>query len=149
MNQSRLSPVFLLPALPLFAWVAAGGAAVPVDDAAIRKVESRFVAPCCWQESVEVHQSQIAAQMRDEISGMMRQGKSEDEIVAFYVARYGERILWAPRGRRYFWLIVMPVVVLAIGSLLLAYYLARLRRSKPVAASTAGLPPIPDEDLDF
>jgi len=65
-----------------------------------RKLQARFIAPCCWSETVAVHRSESAAGMRDEIARFVDDGKSEDEIVAFYVAKYGERILLEPRGQK-------------------------------------------------
>lgn len=114
-----------------------------------RKLLSRFIAPCCWSESVAVHRSESAAAMRDEIARFVDDGKSEDEIVAFYVAKYGERILLEPRGQKRTWLTVVPIAALATGGLLLAKY---LRRDRPPLASEA-LPvasvAVPDEDLDW
>ncbi len=135
--------------MPLLALATGDAGSVPVDDALSRKVQNRFIAPCCWQESVAVHQSETAVAMREEITRLTRQGMSEDQIVARYVSRYGERILWAPRGRRYIWLVVMPIAALLAGSLLLAYYLLRHRRAQPAAAPGAAIASVTDDELEF
>lgn len=114
-----------------------------------RKLQARFIAPCCWSETVAVHRSESAAGMRDEIARFVDDGKSEDEIVAFYVAKYGERILLEPRGQKLTWLTAVPIAALAAGGILLAKYL--WREQPPLASATlpAATVAVPDEDLDW
>ena len=75
-----------------------------VDEAQLRRLQGRFLAPCCWQESLAVHQSEIAVELRAEIARLAAAGRTENEIVDTLVARYGERILVEPRGTRLRWL---------------------------------------------
>ena len=49
--------------------------------------------------------------MLDEVEQLVASGRSEEEIKAIYVARYGVRILADPPGRGGQWLYVMPVAV--------------------------------------
>ena len=65
-----------------------------------KRIQDRLLAPCCWQQSVAVHDSDIARQMRAEIARLAASGKNEEQIVEVYVARYGERILREPRGAK-------------------------------------------------
>jgi cytochrome c-type biogenesis protein CcmH len=124
-------------------------AASPISFAAdrvpSRRIEERFLAPCCWRESVAVHRSPEAEEMRAEIQELVKSGKTEAEIVELFVERYGERILREPRGGLSLWLILVPVVVLLTGTLLVAGYIAHARRL-PEVAPAAGLPPLPDID---
>lgn len=66
------------------------------DLSEVKRFQDRFLAPCCWQQGVVVHDSDIAKQMRAEIASMVTSGKSEEQIVDVYVGRYGERILREP-----------------------------------------------------
>lgn len=119
------------------------------DDAAIRKLQEKFIAPCCWSESVAVHRSEIAEQMRAEIARAYRAGVAEKEIKAQYVAQYGERILMEPTGTKFTWLIVIPVVVSLLAAAGLIVYLRR-RQVVPAAQAEAGaLTPVPDEELEW
>ena len=61
-------------------------------------MESRLLAPCCYTQSIAVHGSDIAAQMRSEVAEMVAGGKTEEEIVSHYRNIYGERILIVPDG---------------------------------------------------
>jgi cytochrome c-type biogenesis protein CcmH len=93
-----------------------------------KKLQERFIAPCCWSESLAVHRSETAEQMRAEIATLARAGKQEDEIVAFFVARYGERILMEPQGGKSALLTAIPAVAGGMGLLGLVLYLVRFRR---------------------
>ena len=70
------------------------------DDAAlVRDIENNLIAPCCWTQPVSEHPSEVSDLIRSEVRAMVLQGKSRDEILDYYVAKYGERILAAPRAR--------------------------------------------------
>lgn len=122
------------------------GTAAEIRDA--RKIQDRFVAPCCWQESVALHRSEVAAQMRAEIVGMVADGKSEDQIVEAYVARYGERVLQEPRGSLRIWLALIPVTLIILAVVWLLTYIRRQRRAQISITGSGNLPPLPDADLD-
>jgi cytochrome c-type biogenesis protein CcmH len=113
-----------------------------------RKIQDRFMAPCCWQESVAVHRSEIAGQMREEIDRMVAEGKSEDQIVDVYVARYGERILREPRGNKRIWLTLIPVVLILVAGAWLVWFIRRQRQVPASGSPVAELPAVPDIDLD-
>lgn len=106
------------------------------------------MAPCCWNETVAVHRSEIAATMRVEIERMLKEGKTEQQIEARYVAEYGERILVEPRGLTRWWLLIIPVVGIAAGLLALSRYLAKRRGVEPAAPATEGVR-VTDEELEW
>ena len=130
--------VVCLVALPMFA----------ADQSEVKRIQDRFLAPCCWQQSVAVHDSDIAKQMRVEIASMVATGKSEEQIVDVYVARYGERILREPRGANWWWSILTPLAAMALGSACILVFLRRHRQRPVLAADAADLPPLPELDLD-
>lgn len=59
-------------------------------------LEGRIMAPCCWQQTIDIHGSEIANQLRAEIRSRLRGGESADAIQASLVERYGPRILAVP-----------------------------------------------------
>ena len=117
-------------------WAAAMGIALCASaaDGVARRVEERLIAPCCWSESVAVHRSGDAAEMRAEIERLVAQGESEERIAQLYVDRYGERILLEPRGSKAGWLRAIPWACFALGVAALLVGLRR-RRSTPVEAA--------------
>ena len=99
-------------------------------DARIRQSQARFVSPCCWRENLAVHDSQVAEQLRALIATLVGSGKTESQIVDYFVARFGERILREPRGTRFRFLTIMPIMALGVGFLVVVRFLVRSRSSE-------------------
>ena len=93
-------PAALWLTLAVFAPVSAAAQSLTASQAAlVRDIENNLIAPCCWIQPISEHPSEISDIMRMEVREMVAEGKSRDEILDYYVARYGERILAAPRAR--------------------------------------------------
>jgi len=58
------------------------------------------MAPCCYNGSVALHQSDAAKKMRAEIAKLIAGGKSDREILDLYIQRQGKRILAEPEVQR-------------------------------------------------
>lgn len=102
----------------------------------IRSLQEKLIAPCCWSESVASHRSEIAAEMRAEIARMVAEGKSDREILDYYKAKYGPRILMEPEGELRIWAYTIPVVA-GVAGLILVVWLIR-RMLTPGKASAEG-----------
>lgn len=111
-------------------------APAPADEKATAdQVIGLFMAPCCFSGTLTDHQSSEAMDMKKEIKEMVSEGRTADEIKAFYVARYGERILAEPPAEGINRLaVIMPVAVVLLGGLVLVTSIRRLRRSGPAPA---------------
>jgi len=68
----------------------------PQEDLA-RAVSSRLIAPCCYQQTLDVHESELATALRAEIASRLRAGESPAQIEDGLVERYGERVRAVPR----------------------------------------------------
>ena len=72
----------------------------------------------CQNESLADSPVELAADMRAEVRDMLLAGKSDDQIRAFMVARYGDFILFRPRfNARTAWVWLAPGVLLLVGAL--------------------------------
>jgi cytochrome c-type biogenesis protein CcmH len=72
--------------------------------------------PVCQGESAAESNSGVAVEMRRLIAEMLKEGKSEAEIKAFFVERYGEWILYEPPRRGVtLWVWVLPLVGLFLS----------------------------------
>jgi cytochrome c-type biogenesis protein CcmH len=117
----------------------------PADKA--REIEDQLIAPCCWSQPVSQHDSEVSQQIRDEVSKMLAAGKSRDEILDFFVARYGERILVTPRAKGFNTLVyILPWAALPIGAWILVLLIRKLRSSAPSPAPAPS--PMPDSRYD-
>ena len=89
------------------------------------KLQARYVAlthelRCmqCQNESIADSPVDLAADLRRSVRELLEQGKSDDEIRTWMVARYGDFILFRPRFIwRNAWLWSAPLVLLLIGAL--------------------------------
>lgn len=124
------------------------GSTVAAEDRALTRSESErynkltheLIAPCCWREAIAIHRSEEALQMLTEVEQLVIAGRSEQEIKALYVARYGVRILADPPGRAGQWLYVIPFALLC-G----LFFLATLRLRSMVTGVAPPLPHAPAE----
>lgn len=96
-----------------------------VAATSIEEVGRELVAPCCWTQTVDVHDSQIAAQMRWDIGNMLAKGMSKDEIISFYTAKYGERILAKPPMIGFGMVAYALPVIFVVGGGSVIYFLFR------------------------
>ena len=82
----------------------------------------------CQNESLAASRADFANDMRREIREQMRMDKSDDEIVEFLVARYGDFILFNPPFKSTTWLLWFgPFTLFLGGGAALIFYLRRRR----------------------
>jgi len=60
-------------------------------------VESHLLAPCCWQQTLDVHDSELARVLRAEVRARLAAGESADAIEDSLVQRFGARMRAVPR----------------------------------------------------
>lgn len=75
----------------------------------------------CQNQSLADSNAQIAHDLRREVLDLMREGKSDAEVKAFLVARYGEFVLYRPQVESKTWLLWFgPALVLLAGGFIVA-----------------------------
>ena len=107
--------------------VAQAALAVDPTEMPTPELEQRYLAlthelRCmqCQNESLADSPVELAADLRHEVRDMLLAGKSDAQVRAFMVARYGDFILFRPRFTpRTAWLWLAPGVLLVIGALVL------------------------------
>jgi cytochrome c-type biogenesis protein CcmH len=72
------------------------GAPVVIDDSQAapgeKELLGRLVAPCCWNQTLDVHGGGTPDTLRAEIRRRLLSGEDPKSIEADFVARYGERV---------------------------------------------------------
>lgn len=61
-----------------------------------RTLMSHVVAPCCWRQTIDAHDSELAAELRREVYARLRAGELPEAIEDDFVRRYGHRVLALP-----------------------------------------------------
>ncbi|HEY6543174.1 MAG TPA: cytochrome c-type biogenesis protein CcmH [Ktedonobacteraceae bacterium] len=93
-------------------------------DQRVHDVASQLKCPVCQGESVADSPSTISQQMRAVIRQQLQQGQSEQQIIQYFVSRYGNSILWSPPKQGFTMLAwVIPIAILLCGALLLVLVL--------------------------
>ena len=89
----------------------------------------------CQNQSLSDSNAQIAHDLRREVLGLMRAGKSDAEVKDFLVARYGEFVLYRPRMAGKTWLLWLgPALLLLAGGVVIARIVRRRSDHGTVAA---------------
>jgi cytochrome c-type biogenesis protein CcmH len=122
-----------LAALFLFCSIAAKGAQ-PIEDPQLdqrmQNLTQQLRCMVCRNETLADSQADVAADLRREIRKQMRDGKTDQEIVAFLTQRYGDYVLYNPPVKpKTYPLWILPFVLFTGGIVLLYWYLRRRREA--------------------
>lgn len=130
----------LMLALPGTVWAQAAVPATPLEfrDAAERTRFQALTAELrcvkCQNQSLADSDARIARDLRNEVLVLIRQGKSDDEVKQYLVARYGEFVLYRPQVSPATWLLWFgPALLLLAGGFVVARIVARRGAARPAA----------------
>jgi cytochrome c-type biogenesis protein CcmH len=94
----------------------------PSDDD-VNRIASQLYCPVCENIPLDACPTQACEQWRDLIRQKLAEGWSDEEIKAYFVAQYGDRVLAEPPRRGLNWLIyILPGVALLLGLVLLVRF---------------------------
>lgn len=79
--------------------IGSSGAVADDLDARARELDKLLMSPCCWTQTLNNHHSKIAQQMRAEIRQMLKDGKTDEDILTRFTAEYGKRIMAMPSAQ--------------------------------------------------
>jgi cytochrome c-type biogenesis protein CcmH len=130
--------VCLLLLLSAAGWAQPGDSQLEEDA---KWLESMLITPCCWRQTLQDHQSPKGREMKEELRARLKSGKTREEVLAYYVEQYGERILSVPPQQGFNRLaFIMPVVflVVGLGVILLIIHSWRRTTTSAVAAAAGG-----------
>jgi cytochrome c-type biogenesis protein CcmH len=100
--------------------------------------------PMCQNESLADSNAPIARDLRNQIFTLMQQGKSDDEIKQYLVARYSDYILYNPPLKPGTWLLWFgPLLILLGGAGVVLVAIRKRKRSGHDAAAM-----LADESVD-
>ncbi|MBW3660965.1 MAG: cytochrome c-type biogenesis protein CcmH [Gemmatimonadetes bacterium] len=88
----------------------------PAQEERARELEGALKCPVCRSQSIRSSDSFMAKDMRRKIRAMVAAGRGDQEIVAYFTARYGDWILLAPPKRGFTWIgWLLPFAVVLAG----------------------------------
>jgi cytochrome c-type biogenesis protein CcmH len=121
---------------------------VPLDaarEARVQALGKLLRCPMCQGLSIADSGSSAARAQMDRVRELVSEGKTDDEIRTYFVARYGEWALLEPSARGLNWLVWLgPLALLLVG----AWAIARLVRRPPRPGASAKVPAPPRPSAD-
>ncbi|EIC19905.1 cytochrome c-type biogenesis protein [Thiorhodovibrio frisius] len=108
----------------------------PGQEAEFRELISKLRCLVCQNESLEGSQADLAQDLREEVYGMMREGKSKEEILVFLTDRYGDFVLYDPPLKPSTYVLWFgPFVLIGIAAFFMVRSLVRSRAGPPSSLS--------------
>jgi cytochrome c-type biogenesis protein CcmH len=139
MRRSLGGPIAVLALLASALAPAAGQQPTHADERELYAIAARLRCVVCQNLSVADSPSEMAAQMRGVIRERLAAGERPDEIVQYFVDKYGEWILLEPRRHGFTLLVwVLPPLAVAVGVGLAGAIVLRSSRRRLPAAAPSG-----------
>ncbi|MCC6380339.1 MAG: cytochrome c-type biogenesis protein CcmH [Burkholderiales bacterium] len=121
--------------------IAGAASAQPAPDPALegrlKRLESELRCLVCQNQTLADSNAPLAEDLRREVRELAVSGKSDDDIRAFLVARYGDFVLYEPPVKATTWLLWFGPFLLLAGGALVWLAIVRRRRAVAVAPSPA------------
>ena len=131
MGVGRKAVICFLISLVMVAPRAFGASTVAED---VRQISAELRCPVCQGLSVADSPSRMADQMRDLIRERLEAGESPEAVKSYFVERYGEWILLAPKREGFNLLVwILPFLGLAGGAAALLMVLRRWKKRSGAA----------------
>ena len=102
----------------------------------VRALAAQLRCPVCQGLSLQDSPSELSQGMKDVIRSQLEEGKSPDEVKAYFVGRYGEWILLEPEPRGFNLAVYILPVLLLFGGGAFVFVTARRWASSAPAEET-------------
>lgn len=140
----QIFSIIWLMCLSSLALAVVGGHKYPFEDpddvARFQSLSEELRCPKCQNQNLADSNAPVAVDMRDKVYELMQDGKSDQEVIDYLVARYGDFVRYRPPVRSNTVLLWFgPLIVFVLG----AIGLVLVRRK---SASRDALPPLSEEE---
>jgi cytochrome c-type biogenesis protein CcmH len=95
----------------------ASATADSILEARTAEVAAQLRCPVCQGLSIQDSPSELSQQMRSVVKDQLREGKSPEEVKAYFVSKYGEWILLEPKAKGFNMLVYALPILLVLGGL--------------------------------
>lgn len=136
MSWRRLGALCVLGLLCMLAFTArAGEAALTAEDPALEKrvmaIAAELRCLVCQNQTIADSHAELAVDLRNQVRDMLRKGQSQEDIVAYMTARYGDFVLYRPPLKQSTALLWFGPAALLIGALVVLVVSLRRRARLP------------------
>jgi len=130
--RSLVSLLLVAAALGAMAKEAAPAAADPVLEARMQAIAVELRCLVCQNQTIADSHADLAVDLRNQVREMLRQGKTDREIIDYMTARYGDFVLYRPPVKGTTMLLWFGPAVLLVGGVGILWLVLR-RRSRRAA----------------
>jgi cytochrome c-type biogenesis protein CcmH len=123
----------------------------PELEARVQVLGKQLRCAVCQGLSVSDSPSSIARAQLDKVRELVAEGKTDQEVVDYFVARYGEWVLLEPKAEGFNWLVWLgPAALLLVGGFVIWRQVQRgpeaATPTQPVQPQSPATPSAEDED---
>jgi cytochrome c-type biogenesis protein CcmH len=119
----------------------------PTDDDVLR-VAKNLYCPVCPNTPLDVCETKACEDWRAQIRDQLSEGWTDQQIIDYFVAQFGERVLAEPQRKGFTSLVwFLPLLVVLVGLGIVYEILRNWRKQKPAPVAVVSTPAIPDELL--
>jgi cytochrome c-type biogenesis protein CcmH len=121
----------------LYTGIALAQSNAPTDDE-VNAVAHQLYCPVCENTPLDVCPTDACKDWREQIRGMLAEGKTQDQILQYFVDQFGDRVLAAPPVTTKFnWIIyIVPPLIILAGAIILFRSLKAWTTPKVVPAGS-------------
>jgi cytochrome c-type biogenesis protein CcmH len=134
MRAGWVTVFWVVMAWSLGAWAADAPATAtdPALEAKVQRVASELRCLVCQNQTIADSHAELAIDLRNQVREMLRRGDSEQQIIDYMTARYGDFVLYRPPVKSTTALLWFGPGVLLVGAV--AGFIVMLRRRSKLSA---------------
>ena len=127
---------------------AQGGQPYKPTDNDVNRVAKQLYCPVCPNTPLDVCETKACEDWRAQIRDQLSEGWTDQQIIDYFVAQYGERVLAEPQRKGFTSLVwFLPLIVVLVGLGIVYEILRNWRNQKPVFVPAKPVPEIPEAVL--
>ena len=121
-----------------------GGPGTPSDND-VNRVAKQLYCPVCPNTPLDVCETKACEDWRAQIRDQLSQGWTDQQIIDYFMAQFGERVLAEPQRKGFTSLVwFLPLIVVLVGLGIVYEILRNWRKQKPVSVPAVSVPDIPE-----
>ena len=119
----------------------------PTDND-VNQIAKQLYCPVCPNTPLDVCETKACEDWRAQIRDQLSEGWTDQQVIDYFVAQYGERVLAEPQRKGFTSLVwFLPLIVVLVGLGVVYEVLRNWRKQKPAAVTTRTVPEIPEAIL--
>lgn len=119
----------------------------PTDND-VNRIAKQLYCPVCPNTPLDVCETKACEDWRAQIRDQLSEGWTDQQVIDYFVAQYGERVLAEPQRKGFTSLVwFLPLIVVLVGLGIVYEILRNWRKQKSVAVATKPVPEIPEAVL--